>query len=77
MTTSFSFVFNNRGPIDFDLHPRRIAIHRVRVKIEEGIWLSRFPLFGLILTALFFFLITLRRVQFEHRRWQHLHEDDE
>ena len=47
----FLFRVQQPGTYRFRLTSEADRDTRVRVKIEEGIWLSRFPLFGLILTA--------------------------
>ena len=73
----FLFRVTSPGAYRFRLTTEGNSSANVRLKTQDSVWLSRFPLMGFAFTALWWLLNYLRRKQFESNRWRHLHEDDD
>ena len=73
----FLFRVNTPGSYRVRLTTEGNRSASVRLKVQDGVYLSRFPLMGFIVTALWWFFNFLRRKTFEGSRWRHLQEDDE
>ena len=74
---TFLFRVQEPGTYRFKIRTEGDSSTRLMFKIEQGVWLSRYPLIALIVFGLAWLINALHRRQFESSRWEHLEEDDD
>jgi len=78
-SSDHSFYFRILTPGSYRFHVQ-IEGNRnatIRYNSRADVWLTRFPLIGLVITALWWLMNLLKRVQFQNNRWRHLQDDDD
>ena len=74
---AFHFRILTPGSYRFNLQAEGNQSALIRYNCRADVWLTRFPLIGMVVTSLWWLLNLLKRIQFQNNRWRHLDDDDD
>ena len=74
---SFYFRILRSGTYRFKLQAEGDQSTNIEYWSRNDVWLTRFPLIGLVITSLWWLIHIYRRFEFQNNRWRHLDDDDD